>query len=105
MRTITRDLIISGEKYEPRPGLGYEIAPGIVATMRDDTYGLVKEVNKIDRGDKRPILDIAIDQAKLVLSVPKQFTDWDSVSPKVIWRVCQDFLELTLPTERPPGES
>ena len=104
---VTRETIIEGKHYKARPGTEYELAKGIIGTLKEDTVALVRQVNEIERtegGKERPMLDIAIDQAKLVLDVPKSF-DWEDASPKVVWRACQDFLALTLPTERPQDES
>lgn len=104
MEVITRDAIIDGKVYKVRPGLKYEIAPGVVATLKEDTIALVREVSalrKADAKDDKPLVEIALEQAKLILTVPAGWSDWDAASPKVVWRACQDFLLLTLPTEQP----
>lgn len=103
--TITRDDIIDGKKYKPRPGTQYEIVKGIIATLREDSFDLVSEVNRIPRvgEDKkdRALHEIALDQAKIILEVPDGWDDWGRASMKVLWRACQDFLTSTLPTEQP----
>lgn len=102
---ITRDDVIDGKKYSPRPGMRYELASGIVGTLREDSFALVQEVNRIPRqnedGTDRPLHEIAVDQARLVLDVPAGWNDWGGASMKIIWRACQDFLISTLPTEQP----
>lgn len=120
MKPITREMIVKGEKYHALPGQTYEIAKGVIATLKEDTPHNVDLINAVPRQvqamdkegqplvkdgeavmESRPIHDIALDQARIILDVPPTFDKWDQVYLKVIWRVCQDFLRLTLPTEQP----
>lgn len=104
MDIITFDVIVEGKEYKVRPGLKYEIAKGIVATMRPDTFDLVEAFEKVpvtedgsDGGKARPLHAVAMDKAKVILETPANWDAWGSASPKVVWRAVQDFLRLTMP--------
>lgn len=109
MEVITAKDIAAKKAYEPAAGLRYELADGIVATMRKDTIGRVEEVEAVPvtdaDGNPRSMIAVIQDRAKLILDVPSGWDDWKAATPRVVWRAVQDFLRLSLPVEIPQNES
>lgn len=104
MDTITRDDIVAGKEYTPKPGTRYEIAPGIIATLKPDTFEAIEAFDVIPNED-RPAFDVVYDRLQVVVTVPDGFNNWKGVSSVVAWRVVEDFLRIVAPVAKQPSES
>ena len=126
--TVTFNDVLDDTDYQPRPGVQYEIAEGVIVTMKRpttkllkdfDTYGQAAEVDEdgeapavterfesAAREDGEHFTDALLAKAQMVTDAPDSF-GWEAenVDPVVLQRLCEDFLSLCIVRSRMLAES
>lgn len=105
---ITREMIVSGAEYTPKPGLRYEIAEGVIVTMKPDTFEVIDAFDAVpleENGKPRRPFDIVFDRLRIVVTASPGFDAWKQTSGAVAWRVVNDFLSTLTPVQKAPASS
>ena len=124
--TVTFKDVLNGTDYQARPGVQYEIAEGVIVTMKRPTTKLLKDFDTY--GQEAPdgedascaasdvkdhfqeagehFTDTLLAKAKMVTNAPESF-DWlpEQVDPIVLQRLVDDFLSFSLVRSRMLNES